>query len=128
MRGRGDSSAEQLRQARPAPKSTAAGPGLFVYALAIAFIVACMLAVVGVRQFSVKTGYRSTKADRAFGQVRKENDELKVEAEMLRSPHRVEGIAKLELGLASPAPEQIVVLKTRKTAWKERETFQARLR
>jgi hypothetical protein len=69
-------------------------------------LVACSLAVVGLRVQSTRLGYRvdGLRADRAetLSLIR----ELEVELATLRSPGRVESRAR-ELGLTAPAPRQV---------------------
>jgi cell division protein FtsL len=78
-------------------------------ALALAsalLLVACALAVVGLRVQSVRLGYRvdALRAQRA--EVLALTRELEVELATLRSPGRVESRAR-QLGLTAPTPQQV---------------------
>ena len=114
---------------RAAAHAPEAAGSFIASGVVVAVVIACMLACVGMRHYTLNLLYSRSAADRTFWDLRKENNELKLEAGMNRSPHRIEGIAKLELGLTSPVPEQIIVLKTGKTAWRDaKSSVQAKLR
>ncbi len=59
----------------------------------------------------VSWGYRISQASARQAQTRQENRELRIEAASLRSPGRIEKIARKELGLDFPRPGQVFVVK-----------------
>ncbi len=59
----------------------------------------------------VSWGYRISQASARQEQLRQTNRELRIEAASLRSPGRIEKIARKELGLDFPRPGQVLVVK-----------------
>ena len=57
----------------------------------------------------IRNGYESEVLKREMSRLSEENDQLKLERASLRSPQRIDVIAR-RLGLGAPAHEQIVVL------------------
>ena len=57
----------------------------------------------------IRNGYESEVLKREMSRLSEENDQLKLERASLRSPQRIDVIAR-RLGLCAPAHEQIVVL------------------
>jgi cell division protein FtsL len=57
----------------------------------------------------IRDGYESEVMKREMAQLGEENDQLKLERASLRSPHRIDSIAR-KLGLCAPTYDQIVVL------------------
>ncbi len=91
-------------------KAMAQGQGRLVVAGAL---VALLFAAVGVyhtgnRVEGVKAGYELSKVEAEYRALLRENEHLKMERAMLRSPQRLETIAHARLGLTAPAPTQIV--------------------
>jgi cell division protein FtsL len=75
-----------------------------------------LLAAVGVvhvtgRVMVVKVGYELSRLDAAGAALTRENDRLRLELATLKSPVRLEGIAKSKLGLAPPAAGTVFHLK-----------------
>lgn len=58
----------------------------------------------------VRTGYEITKASHDRQQLLKIQQNLVIELARLKSPERIESIARQHLGLITPAPEQIMVI------------------
>jgi cell division protein FtsL len=48
---------------------------------------------------------------RAFQEMQQENKRLKVEIASLKTPARIEALAKGELGMAMPTDQQVIVIK-----------------
>lgn len=58
----------------------------------------------------VRTGYEITKASDHQRELVKIRQNLMIELARLKSPERIERIAKQQLGLITPTPEQIMVI------------------
>ena len=59
----------------------------------------------------VSWGYRISRASARQEELRQANRELRIEAASLRSPGRIETIARKELGLEFPRPGQVLAVK-----------------
>lgn len=59
----------------------------------------------------VNLGYEISRANKERKELLYLNKKLKLEMATLKSPHYVEGIAKRELRLTSPKPDQLVIIK-----------------
>lgn len=55
-------------------------------------------------------GYRISQARHAQEQLLKKNSELKIEEASLKTPSRIEDLAKNRLGLINPEPHQKVMV------------------
>ena len=99
--------------ARPAPTLSCQRVGgaparATVMALAVAaLLVAACLFCVWSRLEVVRQGYANAAAAKQIKSLTAEQEKLRVEAATLRSPDRIEAIAKERLGMQFPAPEQI---------------------
>jgi len=60
----------------------------------------------------IRDGYDSEVLKKEVTQLSEENDQLTLERASLRSPQRIDLIARKKLGLCAPAHNQIVVLST----------------
>ena len=60
------------------------------------------------RLLTVSIGYEISRAERERMEFARETERLKLEVETLKSPSRIEEIAKGELGLIYPRQEQII--------------------
>lgn len=69
--------------------------------------VGCALFYVWARHEATSWGYRISEAAQAQNELKQANRELRLEAASLRSPARIEKIARKELGLDFPKPGQI---------------------
>jgi cell division protein FtsL len=81
-----------------------------------AALVVLLLAGVGVvhvtgRVMVVKMGYELSRLDAAASALTRENDQLRLELATLKSPARLEGIARKQLGLVPPTAGTVVHLK-----------------
>lgn len=83
-------------------------------ALAIALLAAVGVVHVTSRVLVVKVGYELSKLDQEQTTLTRDNDRLKLELATLRSPAKLEAIAKNELGLAAPAANAIIHLETKR--------------
>ena len=79
--------------------------GAFV-AVAVA-MVSCALFYVWTRHEVITWGYRISEAASHQSELKQANRELRLEAASLRSPRRIEKIAREELGLDFATPGQI---------------------
>jgi len=79
--------------------------GAFV--VVAATLVCCTLIYVWSRHEATSWGYRLSEAAQAQNELKQTNRELTLEAASLRSPARIEKIARKELGLDFPKPGQI---------------------
>jgi cell division protein FtsL len=72
-----------------------------------AVTVCCALFYVWTRHEATSWGYRISEAAQSQSELKQTNRELRLEAASLRSPARIEKIARKELGLDFPKPGQI---------------------
>ena len=80
-------------------------------ALVAAVMVGSALFYVWSRLQVVSWGYRISQATAREEELRQANRELRIEAASLRSPGRIEAIARKELGLDFLRPGQVIVVK-----------------
>ncbi len=59
---------------------------------------------------SVRVGYEITEEAERHGDLIAAQNHLRIEISRLKSPERISRIARLTLGLATPAPEQVIVI------------------
>jgi cell division protein FtsL len=79
--------------------------------LVAAVAVGCALFYVWTRLQVVSWGYRISRSTTQQAELRQTNRELRIEAASLRSPGRIETIARHKLGLEFARPDQIQVVK-----------------
>lgn len=77
--------------------------------LLIISLLAAALAIffIWTRVETIKYSYEITRAERTYRELQCENEKLRVELATLRSPARIEHIARSILGLRPPAKGQI---------------------
>lgn len=80
-----------------------------------AFLICAAFAAVGVihvssRVWVVRTGYRLSELQTEQRTLTRENDRLKLELATLKSPARLERLARVELQMAPPPPGAVVTL------------------
>jgi len=84
-----------------------------VTALAVAaLLVAASLLCVWSRIEVVRQGYANAAAAKQIKELTAEQENLRVQAASLRSPDRIETIAREKLRMQYPKPEQIMTLET----------------
>ena len=83
-------------------------------ALAVALLVAVGVVHVTSRVLVVKVGYELSRLDQESTVLTRENDRLKLELATLKSPSRLEGIARSELGMGPASAAAIIHLKERR--------------
>lgn len=59
----------------------------------------------------VNTSYSIHEANLATRQLRKQKEQQELRVTQLRSPRRLEGLARSQFGLVAPRPEQRIVLR-----------------
>ena len=79
-------------------------------ALAIALLAAVGVVHVTSRVLVVRVGYELSKLDTEATALTRDNDRLKLELATLKSPARLESIAKSQLGMGPPAASSIIHL------------------
>jgi cell division protein FtsL len=77
-------------------------------ALAIALLAAVGVVHVTSRVLVVKVGYELSKLDAEATALTRDNDRLKLELATLKSPARLETIARTKLNMAPPAASSII--------------------
>ena len=82
------------------------------------FLMICMVVLTIVAVFHVWSRFKlidinlqMTEVNRQFKQSQEEQKRLKLEVATLRTPARIEAIAKDELGMALPTEQQVIVVK-----------------
>ena len=83
-----------------------------------AALVVALLAIVGVihvtsRVMVVRRGYELSKLDAQTTDLTRENDQLRLELATLKSPSRLESMARSKMGLVPPGATSVVHLKFR---------------
>ena len=68
------------------------------------------------RLYVFRTGYEIYQQEKSKQELLEENRILTMEVASLKSPARLEKIARRELGLRSPRPEQVVMIHPREPA------------
>jgi cell division protein FtsL len=77
-------------------------------ALAIALLAAVGVVHVTSRVLVVKVGYELSKLDAEATALTRDNDRLKLELATLKSPAKLESVARTQLGMAPPSPSSII--------------------
>ncbi|OGP56710.1 MAG: cell division protein FtsL [Deltaproteobacteria bacterium RBG_13_61_14] len=78
--------------------------------LTVVVLVAATLFYVWCRLQAVRVGYEQSRTAETLQQMEKVNEELRGEVARLKSPERIERLARERLGLKYPSPEQIRIL------------------
>lgn len=81
------------------------------YVISAIFVVVFLLFYVWCRNQVVKSGYEIGRENKANTELFQLNKKLKLEVATLKSPHYIERIARRDLGLTSPKPNQIIIIK-----------------
>lgn len=84
-----------------------------------AFLLCALFASVGIvhvsgRVMVVRAGYHLSELQNQSRKLSRENDRLKLELATLKSPARLEKIAREELGMSEPAPSAVITLVPRR--------------
>jgi len=78
--------------------------------MVILSLICSLIFLVWSRSQITSLGYQISQANYEHTQLMKLNQELKIEGASLRSLARIESIAKEQLGLVNPEPEQMVFI------------------
>ena len=100
--------------ARAERRQSVASPGLrdLVAGLIILLITGALITISVWRGLAfINIGYQIRDLERKQAELLHLNRELEIERAMLSSPERVESVARGELGMTEPTPDQIRVLR-----------------
>ena len=86
------------------------GQVLLPVMVTVAMLIATSLFYVWCRVEAVRVGYDHSRAAVSLQELQKQNEELRGEVARLKSPERIERLAREHLELSYPAPEQIHIL------------------
>jgi cell division protein FtsL len=86
-------------------------PQFFPFFLFISIFLVLSLFFVWSRVQAINLEYDISSFERHLREVRQESRQLRLEAASLRNPSRIEEVAKNELGLGLPAPEQVITVR-----------------
>lgn len=71
-------------------------------------ILAASVVTVWLRLSIVRTTYAINQADKQSRQLRQEREEMALKVTALRSPRRLEGLARSKFGLNTPRADQVI--------------------
>jgi cell division protein FtsL len=77
----------------------------------IPVLIVFAFATVWLRLTVVQTTYELNQANKTLHNLKLENEKLELKVAQLRSPRRLEGIAKQKFKLSPPTPEKLIQLK-----------------
>ena len=83
----------------------------FVPFWTIPVLIALAFSTVWLRLSVVHTTYELDQANKTLGNLKLENEKLELKVAQLRSPRRLEALAKTKFQLSPPAPEKLIQLK-----------------
>jgi cell division protein FtsL len=70
---------------------------------------------VWLRLFIIRTTYSINHINQMMAQIRQQQDLLQVKVSALRSPRRLEVLAKTKFGFSQPKSDQVIYMKKRKS-------------
>jgi cell division protein FtsL len=73
-------------------------------------LIVLAIGTVWLRLAIVRTTYAINQAERSERELRQEREDLELKVTALRSPRRLEGIAKSKFGLGTPRSDQVIHL------------------
>ena len=79
-------------------------------ALACALVAAAMLLHAWVRTRVTEQGYRLSRLSAEYRELTREHETLQIHAAELRSPQRIEELARIRLNMGPPSTDRVVVL------------------
>ena len=85
----------------------------------VALLVSACLLCVWSRTEAVQLGYSLSETAQNINTLNTEQQQLRAEAASLRSPERIESLARQKLGMQYPGPEQIRVMEIQSTEKKK---------
>ena len=77
----------------------------------IPVLIAFAFATVWIRLSVVQTTYELNEANKTLHNLKLENEKLELRVAQLRSPRRLEAIARQKFRLSPPTPEKLIQLK-----------------
>lgn len=77
----------------------------------IPVLIAFAFATVWLRLTVVQTTYELNQATKTLHNLKLENEKLELKVAQMRSPRRLEAIAKLKFKLSPPTPEKLIQMK-----------------
>jgi cell division protein FtsL len=99
-----------LKGQRAHKRNTKRQTSLFPLSMVILSLICSLIFLVWSRSQITSLGYQISQANCEQTELLKLNQELKIEGASLRSLARIESIAKEQLGLVNPKPEQMVFI------------------
>ncbi len=99
------------KRPRVQSKRSGAGKAVLLSLTAAALLLASSLFHVWSQLRVFKLGYQLSQASAIHEGLSQENAQLRLEVATLKSPQRIEKVARGTLGLNLPRPEQIIVIK-----------------
>jgi cell division protein FtsL len=99
-----------LKGQRAQKRNTKRQRSLFPLCMVILSLICSLIFLVWSRSQITSLGYQISQANYEQTQLLKLNQKLKIEGASLRSLARIESIAKEQLGLVNPEPEQMVFI------------------
>src|SRR5690348_9698277 len=82
----------------------------FATALSCALIASAMLLHAWVRTRVTEQGYALSRLSAEYRELTREHESLQLKAAELRSPQRIEDLARTRLGMSAPSIDRVVVL------------------
>ena len=79
---------------------------------AFAILVCASVAHVSLRYRAIRTGYEIGERLQEKRELEEEGRKLRLQLSLLRSPDRIERLAREKLGMVRPSPEKIRVVRT----------------
>ena len=86
------------------------GKGFKYHLVVISAVIFCSLVFVWSRLEVVQVGYEISQSNKIYQERIRENQRLRVEVSSLRSPSRIEEMARKNLGFINPKQEQIFLI------------------
>lgn len=77
---------------------------------ACALLASAMLLHAGVRTCVTERGYQLSRLSAEYRELSREHEKLQVQAAQLKSPQRIEELARTRLNMGPPAVDRVVVL------------------
>jgi cell division protein FtsL len=100
-----------LKRQKAGKRKTKRQKSLFPLCMLILSLICSLIFLVWSRSQITSLGYQISQANYEQTQLLKLNQKLKIEGASLRSLARIESIAKEQLGLINPEPQQMVFIK-----------------
>lgn len=78
---------------------------------AVPILIVLAIGTVWLRLLIIRTTYSISQTDKMIRNLRQERDRIELKLAVLRSPKRLEALARTRFGLSQPKAEQVVRLK-----------------